>query len=300
MKGEESTTDLNRQLEAYDAVAKSPESRARSRWGKWPIYAAATGAALAGASAASADIIYSGPIDISVQGFGYGVASANFVPDRGVAPVFHSHYVSARVSFPVYFHFDTSTRGSHRYPANNLRHEFARLEVNFGFSPPGGGIFRTSLGPFNSGSQRFTQIPFAKSFAPGAPIEGLTAPSARLATHGHFDTSGGHGVIKRTAISGYYLPEKGSAAQKYPWKGGYAGFQMTTSKGAREEGWIRLSFESGVPGSLEITGWAYNTDGPIDAGETGAVPEPGTLALMLLAGGAAGVLAWKRRQATHA
>src|SRR5215469_12800042 len=63
----EGASDLNRQLEAYAAVAKLPEHHARKRWANWSIYAAATGAALAGASAASADIIYSGVQNITAR-----------------------------------------------------------------------------------------------------------------------------------------------------------------------------------------------------------------------------------------
>lgn len=56
----DATFPLNRQLEAYAAIAKLPERYSPSRWRNCAIYAAATGAALASASAASADIIYSG------------------------------------------------------------------------------------------------------------------------------------------------------------------------------------------------------------------------------------------------
>jgi hypothetical protein len=57
--------------------------------------------------------------------------------------------------------------------------------------------------------------------------------------------------------------------------------------------------------SVEVVDWAYNTDGPILAGQTSGpapVPEPGATPIMLLAAGASGVLAWKRRhqQATKA
>jgi hypothetical protein len=69
-------------------------------------------------------------------------------------------------------------------------------------------------------------------------------------------------------------------------------------------GWIELVYD-GTPDPTSITAidWAYNeaagqeiTAGEITAGETGA-PEPGTAALSLLAMGAAGVLAWRRRKA---
>jgi hypothetical protein len=66
--------------------------------------------------------------------------------------------------------------------------------------------------------------------------------------------------------------------------------------GSVEPGWIQVQFTPTFPGIFDVTGWAYNTDGPIDAGQTSATPEPGYLPLMLLAAGAAGVLAWKRSQ----
>jgi hypothetical protein len=75
--------------------------------------------------------------------------------------------------------------------------------------------------------------------------------------------------------------------------------------GSEKLGWIRVGFNQGAfPPVITIYGWAYNTNGPINAGEIApgvyvgplGVPEPSTLPVMLLAAGAAGVLEWKRRR----
>lgn len=63
-------------------------------------------------------------------------------------------------------------------------------------------------------------------------------------------------------------------------------------------GWIRLSAPSTWPGSLTVVDWAYETRAgvPILAGATtgGTVPEPGTLQVVAL--GAVGLIAWRRRR----
>jgi len=63
-------------------------------------------------------------------------------------------------------------------------------------------------------------------------------------------------------------------------------------------GWIRLRWDPdslGLPLTLKALDWAYNTNlnRPI---HVGSVPEPGTLSLTLLAAGAVGVLAWRKRR----
>jgi PEP-CTERM motif len=69
-------------------------------------------------------------------------------------------------------------------------------------------------------------------------------------------------------------------------------------------GWIEVEFSgSPDPNSITAINWAYNSVAgqAIAAGETSApvstTPEPGTAALSLLAMGAAGVLAWRRKKA---
>jgi hypothetical protein len=79
---------------------------------------------------------------------------------------------------------------------------------------------------------------------------------------------------------------------------GYAAFYLPGNL----YGWIELKWEkvgpSGLPDQITAGRWAYDDSGaPIAAGfyPAAAVPEPGTWGLSLLATGAMGILAWRRR-----
>ena len=83
---------------------------------------------------------------------------------------------------------------------------------------------------------------------------------------------------------------------------GYVGFR--TSSG--DKGWIKIrvgpSGNSNAGVAITIAAYAYNSapgEG-IDAGDTGAVPEPGTMALVLMAAGAAGLTSIRRARASVA
>jgi hypothetical protein len=84
---------------------------------------------------------------------------------------------------------------------------------------------------------------------------------------------------------------------------GFAGFVLPTgaSRSQLDFGWLRIEVSDpnsvGYVTEIQALDWAYNDIpfAPITAGE-GAVPEPGTAALALLATGAAGLLAWRRRR----
>jgi hypothetical protein len=78
-------------------------------------------------------------------------------------------------------------------------------------------------------------------------------------------------------------------------------------------GWVDLKWNAGAngyPNSVTVIDWAYNNSlppgsgvgDPINAGDTGAVPEPSSAVLALIATGAAGVLALRsqRRKAEQA
>ncbi len=85
----------------------------------------------------------------------------------------------------------------------------------------------------------------------------------------------------------------------------FAGFRIKAGAGPFDfdYGWIRLVVHdngNGYPASVTAIDWAYNDSlgQSINAGEGApSTPEPGTLSLALLAGGAAGVMAWRRRRA---
>jgi hypothetical protein len=68
-----------------------------------------------------------------------------------------------------------------------------------------------------------------------------------------------------------------------------------------EFGWIRLVYSDnaqGYPDTITAIDWAYNTNGPINAGQGAptATPEPGSVSLLALAAGATGILALRRRK----
>lgn len=83
---------------------------------------------------------------------------------------------------------------------------------------------------------------------------------------------------------------------------GFFGFSLKTRSGQVDYGWIRMEYtesQNDLPDSITIEDLAFTTDGsPILAGETGEAPEPATGGLALLAAGAAGVAALRRKRAT--
>jgi hypothetical protein len=133
-----------------------------------------------------------------------------------------------------------------------------------GFSPVG--IFETATYSQN-----------ARKFAPGAPIS--TGPFAAT------------GKIVKAHFSG---KDFGEFTAGIP---GYAGLVINAGTHL-DYGWLKLEFTddpvTGLPATLTAIAYGIQTDGGhIDAGET---PEPDTMALALLASGATGVAALRRRR----
>jgi hypothetical protein len=80
---------------------------------------------------------------------------------------------------------------------------------------------------------------------------------------------------------------------------GLAGFVLLNGSSNFNFGWLQIKVSDptsvGYMTEIQALGWAYNDAafGPIAAGVT---PEPSSAALALLASGAAGLLAWRRRR----
>lgn len=80
-------------------------------------------------------------------------------------------------------------------------------------------------------------------------------------------------------------------------KYGFVGFADQVSPGVTNYGWLKVDFikQGDVPHILEVLAWGFETTAN-QAIAAGATPEPGTMALGILAAGAAGVVALRRRR----
>jgi hypothetical protein len=252
----QSDSKLSAQLDAYTASVRANRGAAwKERLAGWAPYAAAIGSGLAMASAADADVIYSGPNkNVMASEFGTGHHTK------------FAAFTGAGVSFGLY------ARGVNYgdLKANSVK--FAGAAVNELVAPAGFFVIRLGSG---------ANISMAGAFGASRGIETRTATPSGGGMVGNFPppTTGFVGVSFKVASQTDY-------------------------------GWIRLKVTDGgagdgYPHKVTAVDWAYENDGgAILAGQTqesSAVPEPSTIALALLASGAAGVLAWrKRRQAVAA
>jgi len=192
---------------------------------KWSIYAAATGAALATASRADADIIYSGPVDVTVT---TGALT-------GKTFTINNHKMTLNAP---YSYADLHFRGQ------QVANGSAAL-IRYAASVPVGGRY-------------------------------------------NFGSPGGSGGLN----FGTWGPASGT---------GFAAFK--TSGG--DLGWIQIKVSDpdhdGIYDKAEILGYAYNDvpGAPINTGQLplAPVPEPASVGLALLAIGASGLIAWRKRRA---
>jgi hypothetical protein len=152
---------------------------------------------------------------------------------------------------------------------------------------------------------------FRTRAAGGARINGgsisMGLTSRRFATEprsfpkGHSVTSKGNFQPANSAILAHeaFLDD---GIPSRVWGTAYAAIRL----GNGDLGWMKIAVEGnflGFPNSVAILSWAYNDvpGAPILTGETSNTtantPEPSSLALALLATGAVGVLAYRRRKA---
>jgi LPXTG-motif cell wall-anchored protein len=227
----------------------------------WKTYAAAAGATLAVSGSADASIIYSGIIDKTIS----------VAPDQ-------SGHTNAFTSIAI--------GATHARVAINEATNFFGYGRIGAADITGGPHLKFAVGsfdslPFNS------HAPVLKEFGAGQLIA-ATAFSAGgtqgLLLRGH-GTHGPHGNL----TAGPFGP--GTVT-------GFIGFEIGNNN---LKGWMEVKVadinSDGYAEEVEVISYAYNNTigGAIDAGQT--TPEPGTAALGLLASGAAGLLAWRRRKA---
>jgi hypothetical protein len=289
---QKSSSRLNQRLLAYSATSKSIASPAnlRERMGSWPTYCAATAAALAGATSASAGIIVVNPslppLTIGTHSVGF---ASQLVPVQGLSSAAfklqlqHRHTTLDGVSTltgQANFNAGHTFLGFRRALIATSYHSSARkLASGDQFFP--GSFFR--FGGF-AGLVKSTYTvqtgPNTSSFAIGS----------RLATRGQWQ---GYNV---TGFAGALF-----LAGSYQIHGTHSGHPTTTTVPLYDVGWLKIRIQDlnsdGIPDSIQLLQYAYN-DAPfwgIRAGQT-QTPEPATASMLLLAAGAAGVSAWKRRR----
>ena len=240
---------LQSRLKTYGSSARTEATRAtlRQRMGNWPMYAAATGSALAMATTASAGII-------SFTGAPLTTTAA--IPDGATM-----WGVRASEHFQI-----GSVPGSFEIAAQDLLNRSQRIgAAAFGMGSYSGRIAKTVL---SAGVAVNSTLPFY-------------GPDVQLRFKGSSFTFGGR---RDTGLLQLGVP-------------GCFGFR--TSLG--DFGWAELEVNAdrdGFANSVTLLAAAYDDTGaPILTGDTGesATPEPGTAGLALLALGAAGVTALRRR-----
>ncbi len=261
-------TRFDKRLEDYSALTRisTATGSPRSQSGNWAIYAAAVGSALAMGSNASASIIYCGP---------------------------SNNYCEAASQHPV-LTAKSSTNGVHIPLLGNVGLQL-KLEVGTGTGPFGffGNASAQGGGKVNFFNSLNAPL-VAKTFSSGALIgPGLLPNHATLKSQAAVEV-----IFKSTSNSGHFV----SGA---PGIIGLDISQQGSQHTQNDYGWMRLVFtenQSGYPETLTAIDWAIQTDGtPIEAGVVPAsTPEPGTMGLGLLAVGAAGVTALRRRRKVSA
>jgi hypothetical protein len=249
---------LSAQLDAYAVSVRANLGAGwKERLRGWAPYAAAVGSGLALASACDADIIYSGPQNDTLT--------------------------ISKTTGPTGFH-STAKKSFNLASGKNFRIQVqAFVTADVGLQSVG---FYGGTGVFpllNADNQM-------KKLASGAKIS---------AVQSHFPAA----YFFRHVTNRFYGSQQASGTWPAS-QTGFAGFDFKVT-GGEDFGWVRLHWSASVaghPDSVKIVDYAYNNvpGDPILAGQTteesSAVPEPSTIALALLASGAAGVLAWRKRR----
>ena len=250
---------LTQRLDSYAAQNR------RTRASSWPLYAAAAGSALAMATNASASIIYCGP--------GNNYCASNHAPNASAAKL------------NSFLAFQTQPGASH--PGAASHDVVLNLDV-----------FRAGISALAS-VQGANQIQIFDTSAVGSFIAKKFSSGDRIGAGLTVAQPGPNGIVQRMSTSQHNAFQYGNFVSGIP---GFVGVAINnTAHSGTEYGWIRLMFTNtnSVPGLLQVVDWAVNTTAnqSISAGQGFiATPEPGTLGLTLLAGGAAAIAALRRRR----
>jgi hypothetical protein len=286
-----SSGNLEAQLDRYAASAKTAGKTTdwNARLGRWSVYAAVTGAALASATSADAGMITGFAGASATRGVGAGTfsKSINFgvFPGIGTAP---SNRVYGTIGLFL-SHFYT-----HRF------HSFInRTSGNAFFQLSTGAVFKTSNGMLKNflPGQGIIYSPGPYTYLRGGSAEAL-ARKSHFYRKFHIGLTSTHTAISnRSPHTSAFPPSPSTASPQY----GIAGFALANG----DLGWIQLAWmpgADGYPAWIQAGNWAIDpnpgeglyagTDTPI----TTSTPEPGTLLLTLLASGAAGIAAWRKRK----
>lgn len=262
------TSPFENRLVAYRQRQSPPAGARPSGKKSWAGYAAATGAAVAGAHSAEATIVHVTP----PNPIGITINTSN-----------------------------TSTVGSAALDidgnnVNDLDLSLARI-VSTTSSSTGGVVYNTFSDV--NGALGFPAIGGAGQWAVQSTSSiRLLQPGDLVSSGQAFIDSGGFRVLGESTVTsaGGYTGGGPFSYGQFPTDGtALAGFRFQQGSNTHY-GWIRLRLESGPGGriqTLEALEWAFEStpDGAIEAGAL--IPEPAGLAL--LATGAAGVAALRRR-----
>ncbi|MGA2038126.1 MAG: PEP-CTERM sorting domain-containing protein [Bryobacteraceae bacterium] len=265
--------ELDKRLADYSATLRSSrlEETRKQRSGNWQIYAAVTGSALAMATSAAAGTIEvkSGPINV-VAG-----------------PIPNVSSVSASVG-PL------RTQASANIQLNSAQGAAIPVSFRIGVNQTSGDGVSNGAAWLNGGSQvGFLHGTRSATFF----VKNLASGTKTSAKAGFFSTGKNFVATQQARFSS---TGSGSSFARvdpvfaYGWAKsliGYAGFSFSYG-GQKNYGWVKLQFTTGTNGlanQIEAYNWQYTTEG-------NASPEPSTFALALLAAGAAGVAALRRRR----
>lgn len=249
--------------DALGAYATQARSLKPSATAKGAAFTAAAGAALALAPSADAAIVYTNPTDITRALNSTGADSTTSLIDLdGIG--------GNDFAFKIKRYFATFTELS----ITTLRYRDQAIKIN---------AIGNALGVVPDGDDvaRLTDGAAVASFANRNVLRSITSET----------------IIGGSSTRGPWLGNTMNLAAA-----GFVGVAINNG-GSTNYGWIRIGISNdgtGAPVAFTVYDWAYETEAntPITVG---LIPEPSPAAgLALLAAGAAGIAAWRRRKQTVA